>query len=107
VLNPQFADLAGKAGLAGCEALGPGVGGATPRRRPRRGLTLRRTIMHDKWQDALSDEMKNALLSSAIIKSRLGRPDDIAGISALLMSDEGSFITGQVICVDGGVTMRA
>jgi len=37
---------------------------------------------------------------------RLGRSGDIAGISALLMSDEGSYITGQVLNVDGGITMR-
>ena len=38
---------------------------------------------------------------------RLGVPDDIAAMAALLLSDEGAFVTGQVICVDGGSTMRA
>jgi NAD(P)-dependent dehydrogenase (short-subunit alcohol dehydrogenase family) len=33
----------------------------------------------------------------------LGRPDDIAAMVALLASDDGRFITGQVIAVDGGV----
>lgn len=65
------------------------------------------TIMHGKWEEELPEDMKRALLSNAIIQSRLGRPEDIAAISALLMSDEGSYITGQVHCVDGGVTMRA
>jgi NAD(P)-dependent dehydrogenase (short-subunit alcohol dehydrogenase family) len=37
---------------------------------------------------------------------RLGRPEDIAAMGALLMSDEGSFITGQVLSVDGGNSMR-
>lgn len=37
---------------------------------------------------------------------RLGRPQDVAAMAALLMSDEGSFVTGQVISVDGGKTMR-
>jgi NAD(P)-dependent dehydrogenase (short-subunit alcohol dehydrogenase family) len=37
---------------------------------------------------------------------RMGRPLDIAAMCALLMSDEGSYITGQVINIDGGVTMR-
>jgi NAD(P)-dependent dehydrogenase (short-subunit alcohol dehydrogenase family) len=36
-----------------------------------------------------------------------GPPADIAAMAALLLSDEGAFITGQVICVDGGSTMRA
>jgi len=41
------------------------------------------------------------------IKSRLGCPDDIAALGALLMSDEGSYITCEVISVDGGATMRS
>ncbi len=45
--------------------------------------------------------------AAAAIKSRIGRPDDIAAMGALLMSDEGGYITGQVINIDGGSTMRA
>lgn len=65
------------------------------------------TIMHGKWDQELPQEMKDGLLNLAQLKTRLGRPGDIASLSALLMSDEGSYITGQVICVDGGITMRA
>jgi NAD(P)-dependent dehydrogenase (short-subunit alcohol dehydrogenase family) len=36
---------------------------------------------------------------------RLGEPQDIAGAAVLLASREGSFITGQTIVVDGGVTI--
>ncbi|MCJ2180260.1 SDR family NAD(P)-dependent oxidoreductase [Novosphingobium album (ex Hu et al. 2023)] len=64
-------------------------------------------IMHEKWEEALPQEMKDWLFGNAMIKSRLGRPQDIAAISAMLMSEEGSYITGQVFCVDGGVTMRS
>ena len=38
--------------------------------------------------------------------SRLGRPADIASTVTLLMSDDGDWINGQVISVDGGITMR-
>ncbi len=33
---------------------------------------------------------------------RFGRPDDIASMVALLMSDEGQWINGQTVSVDGG-----
>lgn len=37
---------------------------------------------------------------------RLGRPDEIAAIAALLASDEARFIVGANIVADGGVTIR-
>jgi NAD(P)-dependent dehydrogenase (short-subunit alcohol dehydrogenase family) len=37
---------------------------------------------------------------------RLGRPADVAAMVALLMSDDGEWINGQVLSVDGGFTMR-
>ncbi len=37
---------------------------------------------------------------------RLGRPDDIAGMVAFLVSDDGEWINGQVLSVDGGASMR-
>nr|MDO8080449.1 SDR family NAD(P)-dependent oxidoreductase [Candidatus Freyarchaeota archaeon] len=36
---------------------------------------------------------------------RYGKPEDIAGIAAYLASPEASYITGQVIVVDGGLTL--
>ena len=37
---------------------------------------------------------------------RLGRPADIASMVAMLMSDDGDWINGQVLSIDGGITMR-
>ncbi|MER7078440.1 3-oxoacyl-[acyl-carrier protein] reductase [Saccharopolyspora kobensis] len=37
---------------------------------------------------------------------RLGVPSDISGAAAFLLSDEASWITGQVLVLDGGVTLR-
>lgn len=36
---------------------------------------------------------------------RLGEPEDIAAAVAYVSSDEAGFVTGQVLCVDGGLTM--
>ncbi len=38
--------------------------------------------------------------------NRLGTADDIAAMVTFLMSDDGSWVTGQIISVDGGVSMR-
>lgn len=65
------------------------------------------TIMHEKWEASLSDSVKQRLLTAVPLNQRLGRPRDIAAVSALLMSDDGAYITGQVINVDAGLVMRA
>lgn len=41
-------------------------------------------------------------LKSKTILNRLGEPEDLKGVIALLCSDASSYITGQNICVDGG-----
>jgi NAD(P)-dependent dehydrogenase (short-subunit alcohol dehydrogenase family) len=37
---------------------------------------------------------------------RLGEPEEIAEAVVFLLSDRASFITGQILCVDGGSTLR-
>jgi 2-hydroxycyclohexanecarboxyl-CoA dehydrogenase len=44
-------------------------------------------------------------LARAIPMGRVGRPDDIPGAVAFLLSDDAAFITGQVLSISGGLTM--
>jgi len=48
-----------------------------------------------------TDDMR-AFLSSRTALGRLGQPQDIADVVAFLVSDEGRWVTGQVIVADGG-----
>jgi len=52
----------------------------------------------------LSDEIKN-VIQSKIPLGQSGSPEDIANAVAFLASAEAAYITGQVLCVDGGMVM--
>jgi len=54
--------------------------------------------------EALGDEAK-ARLKEQIPLGRLGAPEDVASVVAFLLSDEAGYITGQVLHVDGGMSM--
>ena len=38
--------------------------------------------------------------------ARMGTPEDLAGMCLFLLSDEASWITGQIFNVDGGQVVR-
>jgi NAD(P)-dependent dehydrogenase (short-subunit alcohol dehydrogenase family) len=62
-------------------------------------------ISHPRFEAAMPAEIVEEFTRGTLL-GRLGRPEDIAAMGALMMSDEGSYITGQVISVNGGSNMR-
>lgn len=52
----------------------------------------------------LSDSAKQGILDSIPFKE-MGKTEDVANLVAFLVSDESRYITGQVICVDGGMAI--
>jgi len=53
------------------------------------------------WEDETRRKAREALTPLR----RIGEPKDIGGIAVFLASEAGSFITGQMIVADGGVTI--
>jgi len=54
--------------------------------------------------DVIPDDLKAVMLTNTPL-GRLGGPEDVAAAVRFLCSDEASFITGEVLLVDGGLGM--
>jgi 3-oxoacyl-[acyl-carrier protein] reductase len=54
--------------------------------------------------EVMSEEMRQLIFTNTPL-GRLGSPEDVAGAVRFLCSDEASFITGEVLLVDGGLGM--
>jgi NAD(P)-dependent dehydrogenase (short-subunit alcohol dehydrogenase family) len=61
-------------------------------------------VVKTKFATALYEGREEQVSASYPLK-RLGVPSDIAGAVTFLLSDEASWITGQTIVLDGGVTL--
>lgn len=61
-------------------------------------------FIETEMTDKLTEEVKQSYMNLIPMK-RFGKGEEIAKVVKFLASDESAYITGQTICVDGGIIM--
>ena len=100
----------GQAAYAACKAGIMGFTRATAAEVGKYGIRVNAIAPGTIYNDFLGKIYDKAWLEATAkqaVLGRLGQTDDVAGMAAFLASDEGSFITGEVMCVSGGRYMHA
>ncbi len=64
-------------------------------------------IQTDMLAPLIADERYREKVIKGVPMRRLGVPEDVAGAVAFFASEEASFITGNVLVIDGGMTVKA
>jgi len=102
--------IVGNAGQANYSASKAGVIGLTKtlaKEFASRGITVNAIapgFIQTQMTEVLKDEAREALIEQILLK-RLGEPDDVANAALFFASPMASYITGQVLPVDGGMVM--
>ena len=100
----------GNAGQANYAASKAGVIGLTKtmaRELASREITVNAVapgFIETEMTEALSDSVKEHACGQ-IPLGRFGKAEDVAELVAFLASEKGNYITGQVLCVDGGMSI--
>lgn len=103
--------LVGNAGQSNYSASKAGIIGLTKsiaRELGGRGINVNAIapgFIQTDMTDVLPDKLKESMESSIPLK-KLGNPEDVANLALFLGSNLSDYITGQVIAVDGGMTMN-
>jgi len=106
----SVAGVMGNAGQANYSAAKAGVIGLTKaaaRELAMRGVTVNAVapgLIDAGMTTSLKEDVKAKLLAGVPL-GRLGTADEVAAACVFLASDEAGYITGQVLCVDGGMAM--
>lgn len=108
-----FASAAARIGLANHEAIAAAKAGviglalsaaATYAARGLRFNCIAPGLVRTQMSEKITSNPSAESFSKALHPlGRLGTPEDVAGLTALLLSDESQWITGQVFGVDGGL----
>ena len=103
--------LMGNAGQVNYAATKAGVIGMTKsaaKELASRGITVNAIApgyVETDMTEALSDSVKEKIMNTIPLKA-MGKPQDIAETAGFLASDAAAYITGQVISVDGGMSIN-
>ena len=68
------------------------------------GLAVAPGFIATDMTDALSEKQREAIVGR-IASKRLGEPEDVAKLVRFLASEDAGYITGQVVCIDGGMSL--